>query len=204
MTKTVLWSSSAGDIPADLAFKNNFAATAAPTVNDDAGDGYSTGSIWIYGTAIYTCLSAMAGAASWSLAQSQSSGGDLSVAGNLSVAGLQIGTQAAPVAKTTSGTLTAADLLARMITVAQGAGANSNQALPTGTAMQTALPATFGVNSAFDFSVVNTGAASETATLTANTGFTIVGGAVVQPSASATFRVRKTAANTFVAYRIAG
>lgn len=204
MTKTILWSSSAGDIPADLAFKNNFAASGAPTVNDDVTAGYSAGSLWIYGTAVYICVSAADGAASWALQQSQSAGGDLSVAGNLSVAGRQFGTQAAPVAKTTSGTLTAANLLVGMVTVAQGSGANSNQQLPLGSAMQTALPSTFGTNSYFDFSIVNTGAASETATLTVNTNFTIEGGAVVQPSASATFRVRKTAANTFVAYRIAG
>lgn len=204
MTKTILWSSSAGDIPADLAFKNNFAASGAPTVNDDVTAGYTAGSVWIYGSAIYICVSAADGAASWVLQQSQSSGGDLSVAGNLSVAGLQFGTQAAPVAKTTSGTLTAANLLVGMVTVNQGAGANSNQQLPLGSAMQTALPSTFGTNNYFDFSIVNTGAASETATLTVNTNFTIEGGAVVQPSASATFRVRKTAANTFVAYRIAG
>ena len=32
MTKVVLWSSSAGDIPANLAFTNNFAATTNPGV----------------------------------------------------------------------------------------------------------------------------------------------------------------------------
>ncbi|WP_144378524.1 hypothetical protein [Mesorhizobium amorphae] len=185
MTKTVLWSSSQGDIPADLAFKNNFAAGAAPTANDDANDGYTPGSVWVFGGVVYTCTNATAGAAVWG-------------------AGGAFTAQGAPVAKTTSSTLTAANLLAGMITVAQGAGANSNQALPTGTAMQSALPAGFGVGSAFDFSIVNTGGASETATLTVGTNFTIVGGAVVQPGASATFRVRKTADNTFVAYRIAG
>lgn len=185
MTKTVLWSSSAGDIPADLAFKNNFAGTAAPSANDDFADGYSVGSVWVYDSNVYTCTSATAGAAVWT-------------SGNAPQA------QAAPVAKTTSSTLTAANLLVGMITVAQGAGANSNQALPTGTAMQTALPASFAIDDSFEFSIINTGGASETATLTAGTNFTIIGGAVVQPSASATFRVRKTANNTFVAYRIAG
>ncbi len=185
MTKAVLWSSTVGDIPADMAFKNNFAGTAAPTVNDDALDGYSVGSTWVYGGNVYTCTNATAGAAVWS-------------SGNAPLV------QAAPVAKTTSSTLTAANLLVGMITVAQGAGANSTQTLPTGTLMQSGLPSSFDVGSTFDFSIVNTGAASETATLGAGTNFTIVGGAVVQPSASATFRVRKTANNTFVAYRIAG
>lgn len=204
MTKTVLFSSSAGDISADLAFKNNFAASAAPTVNDDIGDGYTAGSVWIYGSAIYQCVSSTAGAASWVLTQNQSATGDVSVAANLYVAGLEVGTQAAPVAKTVTATLTAANLLVGMITVAQGSGAGSTQTLPTGTEMQTGLPSTFGTNNYFDFSIVNTGAASETATLGAGTAFTIVGNAVVAVGGSAIFRVRKTAANTFVAYRIAG
>jgi hypothetical protein len=134
----------------------------------------------------YTCFSNATGAAVW-IAD-----------GNANIF------QAAPVAKTVSGTLTAADILAGMITVAQGAGANSTQTLPTGTQMQTALPASFAVNSAIDFSIVNTGAASETVTLAAGTGFTIVGGAVVAVGTSAVFLVRKTATNTFVAYRYAG
>jgi hypothetical protein len=211
MTKTVLWSSSAGDIPADLAFKNNFAANRAPTVNDDVEAGYSAGSSWIYGSAIYTCVSAAAGAASWVLSQSQSSGGNVAVAGNLSVAGLQFGTQAAPVAKTVTGTLTAANLLVGIITVNQGAGEISTQTLPTGTQMEAALPATFGVDSYFDFSIINTSTvdAEDAALASPGASFTIVGSAdipahsgITIPS-SARYRVRKTATNTFVAYRIA-
>lgn len=188
MTKTVLFSSSAGDVNANLAFWNNYDADAAPTATDDESSGYTAGSTWIDQTTgnIYVCTDATAGAAVWVTSEAA------------------FATQASPVAKTTSSTLTAANLLVGMVTVAQGSGANSNQQLPTGTTMQNALGATFGVDNAFEFSVVNTGGASETATLTTNTNFTIVGGAVVQPSASATFRVRKTANNTFVAYRIAG
>jgi hypothetical protein len=42
-------------------------ATVAPTINDDSGDGYGVGSIWIDVTAdlFYVCLDATAGAAIW-------------------------------------------------------------------------------------------------------------------------------------------
>lgn len=46
---------------------NNFTATAAPTVNDDAGDGYSVGSRWFdtTGDEAYVCLDSATGAANW-------------------------------------------------------------------------------------------------------------------------------------------
>jgi endonuclease YncB( thermonuclease family) len=46
---------------------NNYTATSAPTVNDDAGDGYSTNSLWVnVSTDIaYVCVDATAGAAVW-------------------------------------------------------------------------------------------------------------------------------------------
>lgn len=67
--KTVLFSSQIGDVPANLAFKNNFAATAAPGVGDDSADGYEVGSTWIDVTAnlAYTCVDATEGAAIWNL-----------------------------------------------------------------------------------------------------------------------------------------
>lgn len=52
----------------DAAIKqNNFAATAAPTVTDDAGDGYTVGSRWIDVTndRAYVCVDATVGAAVW-------------------------------------------------------------------------------------------------------------------------------------------
>ncbi len=46
---------------------NNFAATTAPTVGDDSGDGYSVGSRWVDTTAdeSYICTDASLGAAVW-------------------------------------------------------------------------------------------------------------------------------------------
>lgn len=50
-----------------LAKHNTYAETGAPGVNDDSGDGYSVGSVWIDTTAddAYICLDATSGAAVW-------------------------------------------------------------------------------------------------------------------------------------------
>lgn len=45
--------------------KNNFNAEAMPTINDDSGDGYSKGSIWIYDEEAYICVDATEGSAYW-------------------------------------------------------------------------------------------------------------------------------------------
>lgn len=47
--------------------KHNLAATAAPTVNDDSGDGYQIGSVWVDTTNkhVYVCTDASSGAAVW-------------------------------------------------------------------------------------------------------------------------------------------
>jgi hypothetical protein len=46
---------------------DNYAASAAPTVNDDSGDGYSAGSLWLWpgGGRCFRCRSASVGAAVW-------------------------------------------------------------------------------------------------------------------------------------------
>lgn len=46
---------------------NNYAATAAPTVNDDSGDGYTIGSHWVDTVAdvVYMATDVTAGAANW-------------------------------------------------------------------------------------------------------------------------------------------
>jgi hypothetical protein len=59
----------------------------------------------------------------------------------------------------------------------------------------------FAVNDSFNWSVINTG--GNTFTVTAATGHTIVGAAAVSGGTTGNFRTRKTAANTFVSYRIA-
>jgi hypothetical protein len=102
-----------------------------------------------------------------------------------------------PAAQNTATTLTTAQLAAGIITTAP-AGAIA-LTLPTGTSME-AISNSLPVNSAFEVTVINTSAS--VVTMTANTGHTIVGVATVAATTSATFRFRKTATNTFVAYRV--
>ena len=125
------------------------------------------------------------------------SGGYQVGAGNLNE--IIMGTQVAPTAKTAAATLTPAELATEIITYT---GAAVNLTLPLGTDLDNAF-SSMKVNSSFDFSIINIGG-TNAATVTANTGCTIVGVAAVSANTSATWRVRKTADNTFVFYRIAG
>lgn len=58
---------------------HNYSATAAPTVNDDSGDGYGVGSLWIDTTNdnIYGCTDASSGAANWELLNGAGASGEL-------------------------------------------------------------------------------------------------------------------------------
>lgn len=61
--------------------KVNLAATAAPAVTDDSGDGYAVGSRWLDTTndKEYVCLDATAGAAVWTETTATGGGGALTV-----------------------------------------------------------------------------------------------------------------------------
>ena len=119
--------------------------------------------------------------------------------------------QPAPTAMTGAATITVGALATALITGTQSSGATVAYTLPTGTVLDAGLDLTVGQG--FDFRILNlSSAAADTITLTANTGITIVGVAIVQSvhastggitGATGTFRIRKTAANTFVCYRIA-
>lgn len=129
------------------------------------------------------------------------------IAGGVRAESVFIKQVSAPAALTVSGTLTGAQVAGGMITVTQGAGADSAQQMPTGTDLQAALPADFAVGDSIDLVVINLGGALETATLTVNTDVTIVGRAIVDVAAatasgSGLFRIRKTADHVFVVYRI--
>lgn len=117
--------------------------------------------------------------------------------------------QGAPTAKTTSATLTAAEVQAGIITVNQGAAGASAQQLPTASAMDTAFPDA-AAGDAFEFSVINISTvAAEDASLTTNTGWTLVGSMVVESNdsdraaSSGRFRARKTGAAAWTLYRLA-
>ena len=108
-------------------------------------------------------------------------------------------TQVAPTAKAAAATLTPAELATGIITFNGTAGALT---VPLGADIDNAFPS-MKVDSCFDFVIINTDAA-DAATVTANTGCTLVGVAAVAAVTSCTWRVRKTGAATYVFYRIAG
>jgi hypothetical protein len=110
-----------------------------------------------------------------------------------------LGTQQAPVAKTAAATLTAAELATGIITYT---GAAVALTMPLGTDLDAAF-SSIKVNSSFDFHIINIGG-TNAATVTANTGVTLVGVAAVSANTACNWRVRKTADATYVAYRIAG
>ena len=118
--------------------------------------------------------------------------------------------QPAPAATTNTATLTAAELLTGIISGTPTAAAIYT--LPTGALLETALLAIhpgLANDDAFDFSVINHGAAGFTITLAGAAGFVVTGGGsrIVQDSTTATsagrFRVRRTGANAYQLYRLA-
>ena len=124
--------------------------------------------------------------------------------------GLVAETQGAPTAKTVAVTVTIAELITKIVTGTHTAGATQAYTLPTGTDADAGVQ--LSADDSFDWYLINLSAAAlDTITLTANTAHTIVGNPIVQSAHSSTggiygnsakFRTRKTAANTFVTYRI--
>ena len=121
------------------------------------------------------------------------------------------GTQVTPAAKTVTVTLTSAELLTGLITGTHAAGSTQTYTVPTGTLLDAA--SSFNVNEYFEWALINlSAAAADTVTIGAGTDHTLVGTMVVASAHAstgaaygnaATFRTVKTAANTFVTYRIA-
>jgi hypothetical protein len=145
-------------------------------------------------------------------------GGDVNLAGGapngsgvkgvVRVGGIELITQDAQNAQTVSATLTAANVLTGIITVAQGSAGASALQLPLATAMDTALP-TSAANDAFDFSLINISTvAAESASITTNTGWILVGDMDVAANNAATtksagrFRARKTGTGAWTLYRL--
>jgi len=123
---------------------------------------------------------------------------------------VHIQSQGDPTAETTATTLTIAKILTGIITATHAEGSTQAYTLPTGTLCDASDY--FAVNSAYDWTLINLSAAAiDTVTLTAGDDHTIVGNPIVQSANSSTggvygnsarWRTRKTAANTFVTYRI--
>ena len=111
---------------------------------------------------------------------------------------VNIATQVTPVAKTAAAVLTAAEITAGIITYT---GAVANLQLPTVADTET-LVSSAKNDSCFDVVVINIGG-TNAATVTTNTGWTIVGAAAVSAGTSAQFRARKTGDLAWSLYRIA-
>jgi len=116
--------------------------------------------------------------------------------------------QPTPTAMTVTANITTAGLLSGMIIGTHAAGATQTYTLPTGALMDAAFE--IDIDESIDWSLINaSAAAADTITLAAAAaGHTIVGAVVVvsvnsAPDNTALYRTRKTAADTFVTYRMA-
>jgi len=107
--------------------------------------------------------------------------------------------QVTPAAVNTSATITIANMKTGIITSTTAAAVTMT--LPTGTNAEAGFNSLY-TNFAFEWSIINTGA-TNSVTVAGNTGHTIVGSAIVTAANSGRFVSRRTAANTFVSYRLA-
>jgi hypothetical protein len=110
--------------------------------------------------------------------------------------GLVVGTQASPVGVSSTTTVTIANIQVGIITT--NTPTNIDITVPTGTNMDGGFVGVFNDMSVM-WSIINIG--SNTATLVANTGHTIVGAAGISSNTSGRFISRRTAATTWVSYR---
>ncbi len=105
--------------------------------------------------------------------------------------------QTTPGVLNATGAMTAAMILSGIVTSTTGAAVAGT--VPLGTVME--LASEWAIDDSFDFTVIATG--GNAFTVTAATGITIVGDPVVATVTSGLFRLRKTAADVFVIYRLA-
>lgn len=112
--------------------------------------------------------------------------------------GVQGYNQAAPVAVNATATLTIANLKNGIITSTTAAAVTGT--LPTGTLTEGGFSGLY-TNFTFQWTVINTGA-TNSFTVQAGTDHTVVGNMVVAAGNSGRFATRRTAANTFVTYRL--
>lgn len=104
----------------------------------------------------------------------------------------------APTTKSTTATLTAAEVATGILVTS---GTTYTVTLPAGSALDTQFSGVPAVNVGFDFSVINTASGTITVAVGA-TGMTSLGTLTVATGVSARFRLRRTAANTYILYRL--
>jgi len=102
-----------------------------------------------------------------------------------------------PTSKAAVATLTAAELFTGILNTT---GTTYTVTVPTGTNIDAFYPQVPAVNIGFDFYIINT--ATGTITIAVNTGVTALGALTIPTATSAMFRFRRTAANTYVMYRL--
>jgi len=95
-------------------------------------------------------------------------------------------------------TLTNANLQTQIISTT-GSGIPFTLTMPTGSTLNTLINWS-SVDIGYDFSVINT--ATPTVTIGVNTGVTNLGALTIAPGTSAQFRIRRTAASTYILYRL--
>lgn len=97
-----------------------------------------------------------------------------------------------------TGTITFALIASGIITSTTAAAVTGT--LATGAVMDAS--SSFAIGDSVDFSVINTGATNAFTVAAAATGHTVVGNMAVALSSTGRFRTTKTAASTFVTYRL--
>ncbi len=116
----------------------------------------------------------------------------------ISNGGTVIYNQPAPAAVDVTATLTVANLTAKIITSSTAAAVTMT--LPTGTLMDGGFSGLYN-NMAFEWSVINTGA-TNAVTVQGGASHTLVGSGTVAANNSQRFLSRRTAATTWVTYRL--
>jgi len=106
--------------------------------------------------------------------------------------------QTDPVAVNATGAVSAAAIMSGIVTSTTAAAVAGT--IPTGAVMDAS--ADWSIGDSVDWCIINTGPNTFTVTAAAS-GHTIVGTATVVTAVSGRFRTRKTAADTFITYRMA-
>jgi hypothetical protein len=104
----------------------------------------------------------------------------------------------APTSIAAATTLSAAQVAASIINTT---GTTYTVTLPAGSALDTYFSGAPAVNIGFNFTVINTASGTITIAVGA-TGMTSLGTLTVTTGVSANFRLRRTAANTYILYRL--
>lgn len=97
-------------------------------------------------------------------------------------------------------TLTIAQLLGGLIFTTSAVAVSLT--LPTGTLTDAGVVANLANDRKFEWGIINLGSAAGAITILTDTGHTFIGNATIAIGTSAQFWTRKTAANTFVTYRV--